>query len=373
MNILIAPDKYKGSLSAPAVCMAIAQGIKQIKPYATIKSLPLADGGEGFTEAFLLNSKARQVKIKVTDPLGRPISSAYFIDENQTAILEMAEASGLKYLAVNERNPMIANTLGFGQMIKNAAEQGVKSIVIGIGGSATNDAGCGMASLLGYNFFDTNGKLIEPYGGNLLEIVKITRPKDKFWENIEIKVACDVQNPLYGPNGAAHIYGAQKGANLEQIKMLDAGLKHISDIIQKDLGLSFAHVPGAGAAGGMGFGLMSFLNAELKSGIDLILDHQNFDQALYGVDLIFTGEGKIDNQTLAGKVINGVVARAKKENIPVVGVCGKLELNQLQINTLGLLSIVECAALAQNTEDSMANAAHYIELGVASFLRNYHK
>lgn len=356
MKILIAPDKFKGSLSAEEVCAAIKAGILSKIPDTEVISLPLADGGEGFSEAIIGKKINKKVEITVNDPLNRWKSSYYFLIENDTAIIEMANASGLKLLSNSERNPLKASTLGTGELIRNAIEKGAKEIIIGIGGSATNDAGMGMAAAFGYRFLDKNDAILNPSGENMIKVCKIVEPKSKPWENIEIKVACDVTNSLYGNNGAAYIFAKQKGANPQQIKDLDDGLRSFSRVVNKHFGKQFHFIEGAGAAGGLGYGIMAFLGAELKSGIDLILETNNFEEKLNGVNLVITGEGKMDIQTLSGKVVAGVAKKAKEKNIPVYGICGISELTESQAIELGLSKIIALKSPEISIELAIKNA-----------------
>jgi glycerate 2-kinase len=360
MKILIAPDKFKGSLSAEEVCDAIKIGILSKIPDAEVISIPLADGGEGFSDAIIGNKINKKVEITVNDPLHRWKSATYFLIENDTAIIEMANASGLKLLSNSERNPLKASTLGTGELIRNAIENGAKEIIIGIGGSATNDAGMGMAAAFGYRFLDKNDAILNPSGENMIKVCKIVEPKSKTWENIEIKVACDVTNSLFGNNGAAYIFAKQKGANSQQIKDLDDGLRSFSRGVNKHFGKQFHFIEGAGAAGGLGYGLMAFLGAELKSGIDLILEANDFEEKLNGVDLVITGEGKMDIQTLSGKVVAGVAKKAREKNIPVYGICGISEFTENQTIELGLTKLIALKSLEISIDYAIKNAKELI-------------
>ncbi len=357
MKILIAPDKFKGSLSADDVSKNVAKKLVELIADIEIVILPLADGGEGFVDVLIGNKEIKKNEITVNDPINRWINSQYCIVENNTAIIEMANASGLHLLSKSERNPLKTSTLGTGQLIKDAIEKGAKEIIVGIGGSATNDAGMGMATAFGYRFFDKNDQMLVPSGENMIKVCKIVEPATRPWENINIKVACDVTNSLYGVNGAAYVFAKQKGANPQQIKELDRGLRQFSSVVNKHFGQDFHFNEGAGAAGGLGYGLMAFLNAKLMSGIDLILDVNDFDKKLTNVNYVITGEGKIDTQTLAGKVVSGVVQRAKIKGVPVIGICGVIDLDDGQINELGLLKIFSIKNKDISLEYAMENAA----------------
>ncbi|WP_435354210.1 glycerate kinase [Emticicia sp. SJ17W-69] len=334
MKILLAPDKFRGSLEAPQVCQAMAEGIAMVSSEIEVVSLPMADGGEGTLDLLLWYSKGKKQQIKVHDPLGRIIEAEYGISaDGKTAFIEMATASGLRLLNTEERNPLITSTLGTGEFINAAIEAGVEHIILGIGGSATNDAGIGMAHALGWRFLDNRGEELVPIGENLLKIEKIIEPKRTY---IKPVVACDVTNPLFGENGAAYIYAPQKGANKEAVQTLDKGLENIANIIKRDFGKDFAQIAGTGAAGGLGFGAMFFLDAQLQEGVKLLMDFCNFNQHLKDVQLIITGEGKIDGQTLQGKLIKGISDQATKSNIPIAAICGTLDVTPLELQEMGI-------------------------------------
>ncbi|HEY1056727.1 MAG TPA: glycerate kinase, partial [Emticicia sp.] len=318
MKILLAPDKFKGSLDAQQVCQAMTEGIKMVSTEIETISLPMADGGEGTLDLLLWYSGGQKKTAQVKDPLGRIIDAQYGISaDGKTAFIEMATASGLSLLKTDERNPLLTSTYGTGELIKVAIEAGVEQIMLGIGGSATTDAGIGMAKALGWQFFDAEDKEIDAIGGNLSQIRKII-PSPLASQLPKIQVACDVTNPLYGINGAAYIYGPQKGADAEKVAILDKGLKDFAKIT--GLSEETFNNPGFGAAGGLGFGCVFFLNAELKEGVKLLMDFCGFEKHLQGVDLIITGEGKIDNQTLQGKLVKGITSQA--QNISIAAICG---------------------------------------------------
>ncbi len=352
LRILIAPDKFKGSLTANEVCDAIANGIQLANPSFEIYKLPLADGGEGFSQAMIGENKSKKHEVTVNDPLNRWKPTNYSILDSGTAIIEMSNASGLHLLTGQERNPLKTSTIGTGELIKAAIEKGAKEIIIGIGGSATNDAGMGMATALGYRFLDKNGQQLLPIGENLIKVTEIIDPKTKIWKNVAIKIACDVQNPLYGINGAAYIFGPQKGANAQQVKDLDLGLRSFSRVVNKHFGQQFHFMAGAGAAGGLGYGIIAFLDGKLQSGVDLILETNHFAEKIKAIDLIITGEGNIDEQTINGKVVAGVCKIANEFKIPVVAICGKCELDENQAQQLGLKKII--ALVNENTSIDFA-------------------
>ncbi|WP_238804866.1 glycerate kinase [Emticicia aquatica] len=360
MKILLAPDKFKGSMDAPQVCQAMADGIRMVSPEIEIVSLPMADGGEGTLDLLLWYSDGIKKKAKVHDPLGRIIEAEYGISaDKKTAFIEMATASGLGLLKADERNPLKTSTFGTGEIIKLVIEAGVENIILGIGGSATNDAGIGMAHALGWQFFDENKQNLEPIGENLMKITKIIPPQH-FSVNINVSVACDVTNPLFGENGAAFVYAPQKGADAKMVTQLDAGLQNIDKIFERDFGRKLANLSGTGAAGGLGFGTMAFLNATLKEGVKLLMDFCDFDKNLKDVNLIITGEGKIDNQTLQGKLIKGITDRANKANIPIAAICGTLSVSPQELQQIG----IKYATSILNSPMTLDDALKYGHEGV---------
>jgi glycerate 2-kinase len=361
LKILIAPDKFKGSLTAQEVCESIEAGILTVKPDAEVVKLPLADGGEGFSEAIIGVKIATKNELTVNDPLFRLTNAYFYKTDNNVTIIEMSNASGLTKLSNFERNPLKTSSFGTGELIKRAIESGSNEIIVGIGGSATNDAGMGMATAMGYKFYDKNNQELRPIGESLAKAVRMTEPANKPWSNISIKVACDVQNTLYGINGAAYVFAPQKGANAQQVKELDEGLRNFSRVVNKHFGKNFHFTPGAGAAGGMGYGLIAFLNATLHSGIDLIFDANSFIEKLKNVDMVITGEGKIDNQTLEGKVIAGVCKKALALDIPVFAICGVNELAENQVLTLGVQKIYSLKNEQTTSEFAMKNAKELLK------------
>ena len=326
-KIVIASDSFKGSLSSQEVADAFEKGVRDIIEECNIVKVPIADGGEGSVDALTTSLKGEYVYVEVNDPLGRRIKAKYgFIESKKTAIIEAAAACGLTLLNENERNPMLTSTFGVGEIIKDAINRGSKKLIIGIGGTSTNDAGTGMLQALGYNFYNIEGKPLNGNGKSLENISYFTDIKaNKSLKEIEILVACDVTNPLYGENGAAYIYAAQKGANKEMIKNLDNGLRNFATIVNKYNKSDFSFIPGAGAAGGLGFTLKSLLNAKLVRGIDIILELIDFDSIIKDSDIIVTGEGKIDSQTLMGKTPSGILNYGLRNNIPVIAICGKID------------------------------------------------
>ena len=327
MNILIAPDSFKDCMSAREVANALGRGIKKILPDSVLVMVPMADGGEGTVESVIDATGGERIVHRVKDPLLREVSSFYGITgDGKTAVIEMAAASGLELLELEERDPWITSTYGTGQLIGDALDRGCSKIMLGIGGSATNDCGAGMAEALGVKFSGRFGKLTVRGGGVLSEVELIhLEGLDSRIAGTEIVVACDVNNPLTGPQGASAVYGPQKGADREMVEKLDRNLTHFAGVIENQLGREISKVPGSGAAGGLGAGLMAFLDATLMKGIDMIAEVTGLEEKIRQADLVITGEGKMDAQTQFGKTPFGVAQLAKKHGLPVIGIAGTLE------------------------------------------------
>ena len=367
MKIVIASDSFKGSLSSIEVAEAATRGIKAVYPDCEVVAVNVADGGEGTVEAVVETLGGEIVHAMVSDPLGRPIRARYGI-AGETAIIEMAAASGLPLLHPEERNPWMTSTYGTGEMIMDAIQRGCRHFLVGIGGSATNDAGTGMLQAMGFKFYDFNGKEItDCRGGRLQDIADLDDtfvPKEV--SESQFIVACDVDTPFCGPEGAAPVFAPQKGADTEMVARLDAGMASLAKVIENKYNINIVHIAGAGAAGGMGGGFRAFLNATLQRGIEMVLDAICFDQTIKGADLIITGEGKIDFQTAKGKTAAGVLARAKKQGIPVVAIGGCVEMCKSveQMGFAGIYPILEEKVpleiamrpdfAAQNVEKTMA-------------------
>lgn len=349
-KVVVASDSFKGCLSSIEVAEAVEKGIKACSPQCQVVKLAVADGGEGTIEALLTTMGGHMVKTDVRDPLGRPIIAEYAILEDGVAVIEMSKASGLTLLEQSERNPLLTSTYGTGQLIADALDRGCRKFLIGIGGSATNDAGMGMLEALGCSFLDQNGNPLSVCGDSLSKVVSIDlshiRPDAM---QAEFIVACDVDSPFYGPKGAAYVYAPQKGASPQTVDRLDHGLKHFADIIQRTTGKDISDMPGAGAAGGLGGAFKAFLNAELRKGADMVLDAIGFDEIIRDADLVITGEGKIDAQTLAGKLPYAVARRASEANIPVIAICGKAEVDALP----GFRSIIQVTPADQPIAHAM--------------------
>lgn len=338
MQILIAPDKFRGSLEAAEVCQAVNEGILLAYPQASVISIPLADGGEGTTKILTEQSGGKFITAKVRDPLGRLMEASYGLSgDEKTAYIEMASASGLRLLSAHEYNPWLTNTFGTGQLILDAIERGVQKIILGIGGSATTDGGIGMAAALGYHFLDENGKVLIPIGESLSKICDIDNlDAHSRLQSVSITIACDVKNPLFGLNGAAHVYGPQKGADVEMVNELDLGLRNLTKVAEKVFGKDVSEIPGAGAAGGLGAGCLWFLNAELKEGVGIVMEQTNIARHIQSSDLVITGEGKVDEQTLSGKVVKGLADLCQNYNVPLAVVCGTLMINPEETRSAGI-------------------------------------
>ncbi|KAA3620545.1 MAG: glycerate kinase [Flavobacterium sp.] len=363
MNVLLIPDAFKDSLSSSEVASAMRRGVLAEHPDANIFHITASDGGEGFLESvrqYLPNAEV--IVCKTVDPLGRPLEASYLIDrDNNVAYIELAKASGLELLKPEDRNPLFTSTKGTGVQIADAIRRGMKTIYLGIGGSATNDAATGIVSALGFKFSDESGDLLDPCGNMLGEVSAIEKPVS-LPEDLKFYAINDVLNPLYGPEGAAFTYAKQKGASTAEIKLLDAGLQNISEVIRSTYGMDHSDVPGSGAAGGTAYGLKAFLNAEYISGVSFLLKLAKFNELVdsEGIDLILTGEGCIDSQTAYGKLVSGVANEARLHNIPVMAVCGKLNLNKDEVRKLGMFAADEIYRPDQPEGYSYSHAASLI-------------
>lgn len=320
---VLIPDSFKGTVSSTRVCELMAERIEKIFPGCAVQSIPVADGGEGSVDAFLTAVGGEKVTKQVTGPWFEQCSGYYgLIDNGATAVLEMAAAAGLPMVG-DHKDPRGTTTFGVGELLADAARSGAKRLVIGLGGSATNDGGCGAAAAAGVKFYNAAGESFVPVGGTLKDIERIDMSmRDPAFDKVEIVTMCDIDNPMYGETGAAYIFGPQKGADSEMVKFLDQGLRHLSEVIKRDVGVDVADMPGAGAAGAMGAGMVAFFGSRLQMGIETVLDTVEFDKAIADSDIIFTGEGKIDSQSLRGKVVIGVARRAAKQDKPVIAIVG---------------------------------------------------
>ncbi|MCG8482936.1 MAG: glycerate kinase [Clostridia bacterium] len=362
MKIVVASDSYKGSCTTLEVADAIEKGIRKVIKDADIIKIPVADGGEGTVDALVLGTNGIYDELEVLGPLGNKVKAKYGILDNDIAVIEMAAASGLTLVEESKRDPMISTTYGTGQLIKAAIDRGCKKILVGIGGSATNDGGAGMAQALGYSLVDKDGKEIGHGGKELCKLHKIetscVHPKLR---ETEIIVISDVSNPLCGFNGAAYVYGPQKGATPNMVKQLDYNLRHYASIIKKFLHKDIFDIPGAGAAGGLGAGLMTFCNAELYSGIDKILDITNIDKHLVNADLVIVGEGQIGGQSIYGKAPVGVAQRAVKYDVPVLAIVGGVGEGATAVYAYGVDVIMDIINKPMTLNEAIKNASILIE------------
>ena len=357
MKIIIASDSYKGSNTSMRVAELIEEGARAVFPKAEYIKIPIADGGEGTVEALMNGLKGKIERVKARDALGRPINSFYGVLGDK-AVLEMAAASGLPLLAQGERNPLIASTFGTGQILLAALNAGHKNITIGIGGSATNDGGAGMARALGYRFLDAEDRELPEGGAALAELARLDDSKvSPLLREAKINVVCDVDNPLLGPDGASATYGPQKGADAAAVERLDAALTKFADEIERWKGLELRSKPGAGAAGGLGFGLMAFCDAQMESGIDCILNLVDFEDQLEGAHLVITGEGRIDGQSIRGKVPVGVAMRARNCGVPALAIVGDIGANAEEVFKYGIDSIMSTMDRVMGMDEVMARSS----------------
>ena len=357
MNILVACDSFKDALSADGVCRAIAAGLKKSHPRAEVVEMPLSDGGEGLLDVLRAPLQLQWVEAEVGDPLGRPIKARYGLSgDRQTCVVEMAEASGLQRLSLDERDPRKTSTFGTGQLLADAKAKGARRAILAIGGSATNDAGIGAAAALGWRFLDGDGKDLPPDGGHLGRIKQLV-PAPLPFESIE--VLCDVTNPLFGPSGASWTYGRQKGGSDAVLAALDKDVEHLAALVKAALGHDVASQPGAGAAGGLGYGAVAFLGARLRRGIEIVLDLTGFDAAACQADLIITGEGHLDGQSAQGKLIQGLCGRAQAR--PVIAFCGKLSATPEQVEAIGLKAAYCINREERPLAEMLANTAVNLE------------
>ena len=374
MKIVVASDSFKGSLSSREVAEAAVRGIRQVLPICELVGVNVADGGEGTVDAVVEALGGEIVATVVSDPLGRPISARYGI-VGKMAIIEMAAASGLPLLREEERNPLLTSTYGTGEMIMDAVKRGCRDFLVGVGGSATNDAGMGMLQALGFRFYDIDDQeIIDGCGGRLQDVARIDDAgvMDAVCQ-CRFTVACDVDTPFCGSEGAAYVFAPQKGADMEMVARLDAGMVAFAKVIEKTYGMDVTSMAGAGAAGGMGGGFYAFLDARLKRGVDMVLDAIDFDSIIRGADLVITGEGKIDYQTVKGKTAAGVLARAKAQDIPVVAIAGRVEMcdSVAQMGFAGVYPIMENEvplAVAMQPDFAAAN----VEKTVKKIVTNLH-
>lgn len=370
-KIVIAPDSFKGCLSAAEVAESCKAGVLRVFPEAETVLMPMADGGEGTVEALAPFIKGEYVDCKVSDPLGRIVEARYLLSQNKhMAVIETASAAGLTLLDDCERNPWITTTYGLGEMIKDALDKGCSTICVGLGGSATNDGGSGMLSALGCRFLDSDGNELEGKGMNLHKIESIDVDSlDKRLITTRFVVACDVDNPFYGENGAAAVFAPQKGAAPEIVAALDSGMRHFACVVNNATGNDISMLRGSGAAGGLGGAFASFFNSELVPGIDMVLEASGFDEKIKGADLVLTGEGSIDAQSLMGKVLSGVFRRSAKSGVPVVAIAGRVS-DVEELNDAGICAVFSIQPGAISISDAMngENARRNIERTVEQLM-----
>jgi glycerate 2-kinase len=373
MKIVVAPDSFKGSLSAKEVADNIKVGIARVYKDIDVQCIPMADGGEGTVQALVDATDGRTIFVKVKGPLMQEVEAFYgILGDGETAVIEMAAASGLPLVAADQRNPMITTTYGTGELIKHALDNDCRHIIIGIGGSATNDGGIGMAKALGVKFLDQEGLDIGHGGGSLSKLYNIDISEmDKRIKDCKITVACDVDNPLCGPRGATFTFGPQKGAGEEMLEILDKNLEHYAEIIKTTLGVDIKDCPGSGAAGGLGGGLMAFMNIKLQKGIDIVIETLKLEKYIEDADLVITGEGMMDYQTQYGKTPYGVAKIAKKYDIPVVAIVGQIGKDANVLYDMGIDSIFSIVDGVITLENALANSAKLMQNAAERIMRLY--
>ena len=354
MKVVIAPNAFKGTLTAPQAAAAIARGVREVFPDAEVVEIPVADGGDGTVEALVSAHQGEYRTVEVEGPLRDWVTARYgLINSGDTAVVELATASGLALISPERRDPRRASTFGFGQLLDVARREGASTIIAGIGGSATNDAGAGMGQALGYGLLDERGQELERGGAALAHLARIDASTfDPAWRSLRVRVACDVTNPLTGPMGASAVYGPQKGADPETVQELDAALGRFAEVVARDLGKSVDDLPGAGAAGGTGAGLVAFVDASLERGAPLVVEAAGFDAALEGAQLVITGEGRADEQTAYGKAPGEVARRAAAVGVPVLLLTGSKGLGWEALNRLGVNSVVTLTEAGQDPQQA---------------------
>lgn len=369
MKIVIAPDSFKESLTAMQVATAIEQGFKTIFPDANYVKVPMADGGEGTVESMIDATGGKYIPVTVTGPLGEPVDAFWaMLGDGKSAVIEMAAASGLHHVAPELRNPLNTTSYGTGELVCSALDHGVKNIILGIGGSATNDGGMGMMRALGAQFFDANDEMLVGKGADLCHLAKIDLSRlDVRLKDIKITAACDVNNPLCGSNGASAIFGPQKGATSDMVQVLDSGLRRYGELVEQSTGHAVIDVAGAGAAGGMGAALLGLLNATLRPGVEIVIETLKLTEHVQDADLVITGEGRLDSQTITGKTPIGVAKVAKQFNKPVIALAGSLRDDHDVIHDHGIDAafsiinqIVTLPEALENAEENLRVTARNI-------------
>lgn len=369
-KVILIPDSFKGTMTSQEICGILEKSIRVHFPEAEILSIPVADGGEGSVDSFLSAVGGERIAKTVKGPLMEDVEGFYgVIDNGRTAIIEMAACAGLPLMGDNLRVEK-ATTFGVGQLMLDAAERGCRRIIIGLGGSATNDFGAGAAAALGFRFYRKNGEAFLPVGENLSEIASIDkRGYHPAMRGIELIAMCDIDNPLYGENGAAYIYSPQKGADARMVRILDSQLRAVSQVVARELGVDVSAMPGAGAAGGMGGGVVAFFGAKLEMGINIVLDTVDFDRLLHGADLVVSGEGRIDAQSLRGKVVVGVGRRAKRQGVPVVAIVGDIGDDIEKIYREGIAAVFSINRVARPLQEVLPRSRSDLYLTADNIFR----
>ena len=372
MKIIVAMDSFKSSISAAGACKIVKDTLQSLYPEFKIVSIPMADGGEGTAEAMMAARGGKWIEIQAMGPLPQmQISTGFaFFPDTNIALVEMAKASGLELLSLEQKNPLITTTFGTGQLIKAAADNNANKILLAVGGSATVDGGVGASQALGWEFLDSVGKPICPGGGQLEYIDKIIRPNDL---NLpEIEVLCDVDNPLCGENGAAKIFGPQKGANVEMVERLEAGLSHLAEIVRQQLGKQIDKIPGSGAAGGLSAGAIAFMDAKLVSGIETIIRESGLVEEIKDADWVITGEGRFDSQSLRGKVVSGITNLAEQNQIKVGVIAGSIALSKQKWRDLGIIDAISLTEESMDLDYAIANVRTLLADAAKKFvLKNF--
>ena len=367
-KVVVISDSFKGTLSSREICDIARESVPRILPGCAVTAIPVADGGEGTVSCFLDSIGASPVTVSVQGPYGETVDAVYARKGNR-AIIEMASAAGLPMVG-KQRNPERTSTFGVGMLLRHAVENGCNELLLGLGGSCTNDGGCGCAAALGTRFFDADGNPFVPVGGTLGNIARIdNRETEKLLRGVSLTLMSDVDNPLCGVRGAAHVFGPQKGADAAMVERLDAGLAHLASVIERDLGVRVADIPGAGAAGGMGAGCMAFLGARMRSGIEAVLDLVDFDAQIDSADLVITGEGRIDSQSVHGKVISGIARRTQRRGVPLVAIVGSIAPDAQEAYELGVTAMFGIDRTAKAFTEYAAESAAYYRATLEDVLR----
>ena len=369
-KVVLIPDSFKGTLSSAQICQILGEKVTEHFPGCQVISIPVADGGEGSVDCFLTALGGEKVKVTVKNPYFEDMESFYgLIDQGNTAVIEMASCAGLP-LVEDRKDPRKTTTYGVGQLILAAAARGVKKIIVGLGGSCTNDGGCGAAAAVGVKFYNDKGESFVPTGGTTHQIAHIDMSgRDKVLDGVEIVTMCDIDNPLYGPTGAAHIFGPQKGADPDMVLFLDEGIKRLAEVMKEDLGQDIARTPGTGAAGAMGAGMVAFFGSRLQMGIETVLDTVHFADVISDADMVFTGEGKLDSQSLRGKVVIGVAKRAKLQKVPVTVIVGGADRDVAAAYDMGVTAVFPINRLPEDFSISRHKSVENMTLTADNILR----